>query len=279
MKRNHKYLKRKVFSKRSKIVLVALCILALLAVITAVVLMLSGRSNDNIAADNTVPSETTIAPSETTEATTEPTIEETTEPVETEPQMLPRMAELYEKNPDIVGWITIPDTVLDYPVMFTPEDPEEYLYKNYDQIWSVGGSPFIDGACSMDPESTNLIIYAHNMNNGSMFHTLMSYEQKSFWEEHPTITFTTLYEERTYEIISAFYDRVYYQAEKVFKFYRFIDPVDEADFENAMENYRKKALYDTGFTAEYGDHLITLVTCAAYMENGRFVVVAKQVDP
>ena len=116
------------------------------------------------------------------------------------------------------------------------------------------------------------------MKNGTMFKTLVLYEKEKYWKEHPQIMFTTLYEERTYEVIAAFFDRVYYSYEDVFKFYRFIDAEDEAQFADAIANYKEKALYDTGVTAEYGDKLLTLVTCSYHTNNGRFVVVAREVE-
>lgn len=192
-----------------------------------------------------------------------------------EAQILPRLAELYEQNPDLAGWIQIADTVIDYPVMFTPEDGEKYIYADFEGHFDVEGLPFIEDDCSMDPESDNLIIYGHNMKNGTMFASLMDYADKSYWEEHPVITFSTLYEEREYEIVAAFYDRVYYKYENCFKFYQFIDAEDEEHFAEALTYYKDNALYDTGVSAEYGDRLITLVTCAYHVENGRFVVVAR----
>ena len=113
------------------------------------------------------------------------------------------------------------------------------------------------------------------MDDGSMFHSIINYESESFWKENPIIAFTTLYEERSYEIIAAFYDRVYYTYENCFKFYKFIDAESEDEFDTAIANFKEKSLYDTGVTARYGDKLITLVTCAYHVNNGRFVVVAK----
>ena len=77
-------------------------------------------------------------------------------------------------------------------------------------------------------------------------------------------------------LLAAFRDRVYYKTENCFKFYQFIDAADEADFNNAISNFRSKALYDTGVTAQCGDLFLTLVTCAYQTENGRFVVVARK---
>ena len=264
----------------SKLTVVLSCIAGALALLLLVmILMIPSLENNSKATKPEVPSTTRTEEtqaSETTFPATEPIIE-TTVPVETEPVILPELAEIYADNPDLVGWITIEGTVLDYPVMYTPEDGEKYLYKNINGNFDVNGLPFIEDGCSMDPESDNIIIYGHNMNSGKMFASLMKYAKKDYWEEHPTIRFSTLYEEREYKIIAAFYDRVYYKYEDCFKFYQFIDAKDEAHFEEAVSYFKENAEYDTGVTAEYGDRLITLVTCAYHVENGRFVVVAKEV--
>ena len=250
---------------------------ALLVLVIVLLLLLPKAPAEEVPTEPAATVAVTEAPTaEPTAAPPEPT---ETVPEETGPPMLPKMAELYAENPDVIGWITIPGTDVDYPVMYTPDDPEKYIHKNFKGIYSLGGLPFMEDECSMDPESDNLIIYGHNMKNGTQFQNLMNYTMKKYWEEHPQILFSTLYEERTYEIISAFYDRVYRSSEKVFKFYQFIDAKDEADFENAMKHYKEKAEYDTGVTAEYGDKLITLVTCSYHMDYGRFVVVAKQITP
>lgn len=201
----------------------------------------------------------------------------TTGPESTTPTMLPHMETLYNQNSEIAGWLSIDDTVVDYPVMFTPDDPEKYIYKNFKGEVDIKGSLFIDGHCNIDPESDNIIIYGHNMLNGTMFRSIFMYQKEEYWKEHPIIKYSTLYEEREYEVIAAFFDRVYFNYEDVFKFYRFIDAKDEADYENAMMNYKNKALYDTGVTAEYGDHLLTLVTCSgSYDRDKRFVVVLRE---
>ena len=204
--------------------------------------------------------------------------DETTDPVpeNTEPQILAHMAEKLAQNQDFAAWIKIDGTVLDYPVMYSPDDREKYLHRDFEERYSFSGLPFIDSNCAIEPESDNLIIYGHNMGNGTMFRTLMSYTEQEFYEEHPQVQFTTLYEERTYDIVAVFYDRVYYKYEDVFKFYQFIDAESEEDFNEAISYYKEKALYDTGVTAEYGDRLLTLVTCAYHETNGRFVLIARQ---
>lgn len=277
MKKHPKYLKASSVRKNVKLTIVLCCIAAFLLILLLVILsqvptVETGEAEAMAAATAEAPDHT--EDSTIPEEATSP--EETTAPTETEPVMLADMAELYAQNQETIGWIWIDDTKLNYPVMYTPEDPEKYLHLNFEQTYSVGGIPFLDSDCTLDPESDNLIIYGHNMLNGTQFQTLMRYADQSFWELHPYIYFSTLFEERTYEIIACFYDRVYYKYEDVFKFYQFIDAEDEACFSEAIAYYKENALYDTGVTAQYGDKLITLVTCAYHTENGRFVVVARE---
>ena len=215
------------------------------------------------------PAETTV----TTQATIPPTTAATVPPTEPR-EVLPRLQEQYEKNPDLAGWLTIPGTRIDYPVMYSPDEPERYLHANFEVSYSFAGLPFIDAAC--DPESGNRIIYAHNMLDGSMFRTLLKYQQKDFWQRNPVISFSTLYEEQEYEVVAAFYDKVYKKSDTNFKFYQFYDTSDQSSFDEAMAYYREHALYDTGVTAQCGDLFLTLVTCAYQTENGRFVVVARK---
>ena len=281
---NGKYLprgrKRRKNSPVSRLLLVVALVSALIFGVTVFSALRSRIALKRMAAE--AAQETTQA---STAALTEPTVpvqtQSTVPPITaattppTEPrEILPRFLELYQKNPDLAGWLTIPGTRIDYPVMYSPDEPERYLHANFDIDYSFAGLPFLDAAC--DTESGNRIIYAHNMLDGSMFRSLPKYESKSYWQAHPTIHFDTLYEEGEYEVLAAFYDRVYYTYENCFKFYQFIDAADEADFNNAISNFRSKALYDTGVTAAYGDKLITLVTCAYHVEDGRFVVVARK---
>ena len=222
---------------------------------------------------------TPTAPS-TQATTTAPETTETLPPettVETEPVMLAEMAELYAQNPEIVGWIKIEGTKIDYPLMYTPDDPEKYIRLNFEGKRNAYGLPFVDGHCSMDPESQNLVIYGHNMNNGTMFGQLMEYEKEKFWKDHPIIELSTLYEKRQYEIVAAFRDRVYHSYEDVFKFYQLIDILTEEELEEAMTYYKEKGFYDTGVEIEMDDRIITLVTCAYHTKYGRFVVVAREI--
>ncbi len=199
----------------------------------------------------------------------------------TEKQMLPAMQTLYEQNSDLAGWITIERTEVDYPVMYTPEDGEYYLYRNFEKEDdpTKEGCLFIDKNCTVEPRSTNLLIHGHNMKNGTMFHTLISYQDEAFYKEHPTIRYSTLYEEEEYEIAAVFLSKIYKKSETdVFKFYQFYDAQTEAEFDEFVRSVKELELYETGVTPEYGDELITLTTCEYSQENGRMVVVARKAE-
>ena len=224
--------------------------------------MAAKTARETTLVSTSVPAETTVPTQAAVPSTTAATVPPT-EPRE----ILPRFQEQYEKNPDLAGWLTVPGTRIDYPVMYSPDEPERYLHANFEVSYSFAGLPFLDAAC--DPESGNRIIYAHNMLDGSMFRTLLKYQQKDFWQRNPVISFSTLYEEQEYEVVAAFYDKVYKKSDTNFKFYQFYDTSDQSRFDEAMAYYREHALYDTGVTAQCGDLFLTLVTCAYQTENGR----------
>ena len=223
-------------------------------------------------ASHSVPTTAPTAPTTEKEDSVEITQTEPTKPaVRT---ILPKYADLYLSNTEFFGWIRVDGTVIDYPVMRSTMDNEKYLYANFYGEYSYAGTPFADNQCN--PDSDNIMIYAHNIKDGSMFAGLFAYEKESFWEEHPTIMYSDLYEDYEYEVLAAFYDRVYLKTDTCFKFYQFMNAENEEEFDYAVSQFKEKSIYDTGVDAQYGDQLITLVTCAYHVENGRFVVVARR---
>lgn len=100
----------------------------------------------------------------------------TSEPAEkeAEPEILTQYASVYEQNPDLFGWICIENTVLDYPVMHTTDDPEKYLRLSFEGETSTAGTPFLDAKCGID--SDNYIIYGHNMKNGTSSRRIGKYD-------------------------------------------------------------------------------------------------------
>ena len=123
--------------------------------------------------------------------TSEPPPAETAEPGEaTEPEEpLRDLSPLFEQNSECIGWLCIPNTAVNYPVMHTPRNPQKYLRMNFYGEYSQSGVPFLDYRCSVD--SGNLLIYGHNMKNGTMFGELKNYTDPAFCADHPIIEFQT----------------------------------------------------------------------------------------
>lgn len=203
--------------------------------------------------------------------------------------MLPEFAVLYEENPDIIGWLSIEGTDIDYPVMQTLEDEQYYLYRDFYGNDNRNGSLIMDtdsivGIGCKEQEyiggtspATNLIIHGHTMKSGLMFGKLDLYEDAAYGKKHNIICFNSLYEKREYELIAVFRSQVYMKSDNVFKYYQFFQADTEDEFHTWYRNIKEMALYDTGVTAKFGDEFITLSCCAYHVEDGRFVVVGKRI--
>lgn len=185
-----------------------------------------------------------------------------------------RYQQLHRQNKDFFGWIQIDGTDVNYPVMHTPDYPEKYLRADFECNYSFSGLPFLDYRCTEN--SDNMLVYGHNMIEGGMLTDIAKYKDEEYWQAHPVVKFDTLCNQYEYEVMYAFYDRVYNADENVFKFYQFVDADNRQAFADAIDSLSRKSLYDTGVTAEYGDSLLTLVTCGYHTANGRFVVVARR---
>ena len=205
---------------------------------------------------------------------------EETQPMElgsTESAFIPEYEELYRQNPDMVGWIKVEDTKINYPVMQSIDEPNFYLKHGFDRNYTDYGCPYVQENCDVNVPSDNLIIYGHHMNDGSMFAGLMKYKEKDFWESHKTFSYDTLTEHYEYEIVAVFKTVVYTNSSDSFKYYQFVNAENTEEFDEYIAKCKELALYDTGVSAEYGDKLITLSTCEYSRTNGRLVVVAKRV--
>ena len=202
---------------------------------------------------------------------------DTTQITDTKTERMLQIEELQKENQEIIGWLEIEDTNINYPICQTNNN-DFYLTHNYKKEKSSSGSLFLDKDFDMVNGSSNYLIYGHRNKQGLMFEDLMKYAKEDFYKKHTKIKFTTLKEDVDYEIMSVFYSRVYYQDEKkVFRYYYFVNAENENEYNNYVEQCKKVSIYDTGITAEYGEQLLTLSTCEYSQEDGRFVVVAKKV--
>lgn len=182
---------------------------------------------------------------------------------------------MYTLNNDMVGWIEIPGTAINYPVVQSPYQTNFYLRRNFYKEKATCGAIYVREACDVNLPSDNITIYGHNMANGTMFGPLHKYKEKSFWEENKLVYFDTLYEYHTYEIFAVF--RTTAKIEEGFSYHLFDTAADEATFNEYVSQCKSLSFYDTGITPEYGQKLITLSTCDRAIEEGRLVVVARKI--
>ena len=169
-------------------------------------------------------------------------------------------------NEDFVGWLCIPDTDINYPVMHTPDEPERYLRRNFQGEYSESGVPFLDFRCS--PDSDNLIIYGHNMMNGTMFAALQEYVQEDFCEQHPVIEFQTADGCEEYQVFAVAW------VKSNDEWYKFVGANSAEDFNSAVDKVIGKALFSISSAPEYGSQILTLSTCYDSAHNGRLLVLA-----
>lgn len=182
-------------------------------------------------------------------------------------------------NSDIKGWIKLNNSVINYPVLQSEKsDPTFYLYRNYKKIDSSFGSIFLDSLCDISKPSKNLILYGHNMRDGSMFGTLIKFDNLDFYKEHPVFMFDTLAEQADWKIISIFKTNTLPEQGELFN-YLMIDFASDDDFINFVYNVKIRSLINTPVDISKNDTLITLSTCSYEMKDFRTVVVARKVRP
>lgn len=189
-------------------------------------------------------------------------------------KILREYAAVYEKNNDMVGWIRIEGTKIDYPVMQSREWVNFYLTRNFYKETSKHGAIYLNEMADPRIPSDNQTIYGHRMADGSMFAALHDYKSKKFYDEHSEVIYDTLSEYHTYKIFSVFVTAA--ELEKGFAYHEFVDGTEE-EFNAYVAKCKELSLYDTGVDVAYGDKLITLSTCEHAFENGRLVVVAKRI--
>lgn len=197
------------------------------------------------------------------------------------PDILPQYQSFHEKYPDLFGWLKIPGTIIDHPVMQSDDEQRGekyyYLHRDYTGQPSEAGSLFVEEASSCFPQDDNTVIYGHNMSNGYNFGMLEDYKDPDFFREHPVIQYDTIYETGTYQIVAVLITRILYQEEEGFRYYRFYHYDSQQEFQECVDFMQDNQLYDTGEELQYGDQLLMLSTCEYSKPNGRLVVAAKRI--
>ena len=192
------------------------------------------------------------------------------------PDILPEYKALYAENPDTIGWLRIDGTGIDNVVMYAPDEIDKYLHTDFYGNYSYRGCLFVDEYCDI-LSSDNLIIYGHNMKDYSMFGSLMYYVSEDFYRQHKLISFDTIYEKQTYEIVAAIKTELVPEGSDGFKYYEYTGSGDEDSFSEYVKFIEENKLYDTDAELSPGDKILTLSTCAYHSEDGRFIVVARKI--
>lgn len=172
---------------------------------------------------------------------------------------------LREINPDLVGWIYIEGTDINYPVV-QGADNQYYLKHLFTGEWNSSGCIFLDARNSTDLSDRNSILYGHHMKDGSMFHGLMEYKSQEYYEEHPTVLFLT--PDANYEV-------------KIFAGY--VASVDtdawtvgfssDSEFEQWLQSAKERSCFTSEITPAVTDRILTLSTCSYEFNNARFVLL------
>lgn len=181
---------------------------------------------------------------------------------------------LQQQNPHMAGWIHIENTVIDYPVCHTPNQPDYYLHRDFEGRKSSYGTPYLDASCRLDEPRTSLLIYGHHMKNGSMFAALQNYTDPVWCRQHPYIQFDTADSAGSYEVAAvALLDH----AGTTTPWQQLLFPDSEEAFEHAWKTFQSACFYDMGIELNPDDELLALVTCEYTQQDGRLMVIARRI--
>jgi len=184
---------------------------------------------------------------------------------------------LKEQNTDFVGWISIDGTAIDYPVMQTPEDAYYYLKRDFQKKRNFCGVPFADGACGLSSADSNVILYGHNMKDGTMFSALLKYEDPDFFAKHSTIRFDTMTEFGIYQVAAVIKASAEVGASTALNLSDCAEWKDDRDFQNFLNQCSRQSLYPIEADLQSSDHLLLLSTCEYSRKDGRLIVIAKEI--
>ncbi len=186
------------------------------------------------------------------------------------------LATLKAINPDIVSWIKIPNTIIDYPVLHSPKEQgyDYYLKRDYKRNSSAYGSIFVDTACGEGDDCLdvkNVILHGHNMRNGSMFARLLQYSDVSFYQTSPVITF----DDAQWEVFAIIKVNTLEKHGEPFKYLQYGFASDE-DFLNFVHQVRSRSLIDTPVKINEADQIMTMSTCSYEYKDFRTAVYARR---
>lgn len=197
-----------------------------------------------------------------------------------------------KQNNDVVGWLKINGTQVDYPLLKDPGDitpntgygseyieyNEFYLHHNINRAYLFEGNIYMDCRDNFgsdeELQSENIVIYGHNMNNGSQFGNLRRYRENGYYWTNPFVYLSSNYKDYEYVIVS--YCITSGNADTDFRYWDMEELDTQEDFDYYVNRIKRDQLLDTGVDIRYGDKLLTLSTCYADVDNSRFIVLARR---
>lgn len=222
-----------------------------------------------------------VLPDDTDVPEGEEPVDETTEPQLIDRNtltVLPEYADLYYANNDMAGWISIPDTDINYPVMQSFVDEDFYIDHDFYGEKDSNGTIFIDSRCDIVNQTDNTILYGHNMRSGMMFGSLKKYQKDNYFNEHKYIYFDTIFEHRIYEVVAVCLSKVSFQDVAEFRYYNYINSLSPTDFAEFYAHISEYNVHKGAVELTPEDKILTLSTCNSYTEDGRLFIVAKRVQ-
>ncbi len=173
-------------------------------------------------------------------------------------------------NPLFMGWIRIPETKVDYPFVRS-QDNKDYLYKDFNNEFSEAGTIFMDYRNLGNFNDRHSILYGHNMRNGTMFHALRYYDDIRFFQDHPVIEFSGLYETKQYRVFSVY--------EISADDYSLPVAFSDQEYADYLKKLNSKSMHPSGVELNPKLRLLTLTTCSYGVDNGRFILHALEYEP
>ncbi len=194
----------------------------------------------------------------------------------------PKYRSLYNENNDFVGWITVPNTAINHPVV-QGEDNSYYLRRDFYKQYLRRGTIFMD--YRNDPENLNVntILYGHNYLDSTMFSDLEKYKDIEFYKTAPVIEFNTIYGDYKWKVFAVFLTTASPELDNGYVFNYIYPFMTESSTEEFIAEVAKRSLYDTGVDVLPTDKILTLSTCTRDMditrkqEDARCVVMARLV--
>ena len=188
------------------------------------------------------------------------------------PPMQESFAELYAQNPHVVGWLEMdPDIAL--PVV--QWDNSFYMDHDFDGNESVAGTLFVDSRNTLWPQDDHILIYGHNMKDGSMFGSLNNYRNVGFLRATTCIQFNTIYGDAQYVPFALFDASMTKDDPNYFKLIR-LNFSEEQPFDAFLADVQSRSLFNIPVDVNEDDQLLSLVTCSYSMDDGRFIILCRK---